>query len=188
MLSRRQVLAGSAALAALPCTPLRAAPVLTDDGLYREPWFVDTFLELADDVEDATKNNKRLAVMWELRGCPYCRETHFVNFARPDIAAYVKEHFEIVQLNILGDREVTDFDGQKLSEKKMAQKYLLRGTPTFQFFPEHSAGLAAKAPRAREVLRTQGYLLPDDFKKSFRFVAERAYERMSFRDYLRAQS
>lgn len=189
MLSRRHFVAGSAAtLAAMAGVPARAAAVLTDDGLYREPWFIDSLLELADDLGDAAKNGKRLAIMWELRGCPYCRETHFVNFARPDIEAYVKQHFDILQLNILGDREVTDFDGQKLSEKKMAQKYLIRGTPTFQFFPDRADGLAAKPPREREVLRTQGYLLPEDFKRSFRFVAERAYERMSFRDYLRAQS
>jgi len=189
MLSRRQFVTGSAAtLAAMTHLPARAAAVLTDDGLYREPWFIDSLLELADDLGDAAKSGKRLAIMWELRGCPYCRETHFVNFARADIADYVRQHFDILQLNILGDREVTDFDGQKLSEKKLAHKYLIRGTPTFQFFPDRADGLTAKAPREREVLRTQGYLLPEDFKRSFRFVAERAYERMSFRDYLRAQS
>jgi thioredoxin-related protein len=188
MLSRRLFLAGSGALAAAPLVSAHAAAVLTDDGLYREPWFVDTLLELADDLDDAGNSGRRFAVMWELRGCPYCRETHLVNFARPDIEAYVKERFNILQLNILGDREVTDFDGEKLPEKKLAQKYLIRGPPTFQFFPERGQALAAKSPREREVLRTQGYLMPDDFKKSFRFVAERAYERMSFPDYLRAQS
>ena len=88
--------------------------------------------------------------MWELRGCPYCRETHLINFAKPEIENYIKERFEILQLNIIGSREVTDFDGEKLSEKAFAQKYGVRFTPTFQFFPESAAGLAAEdAARAR---------------------------------------
>ena len=46
---------------------------MTDDGFYREDWFLESFLELADDLAAATATNKRLAIMRELRGCPYCR-------------------------------------------------------------------------------------------------------------------
>ena len=187
-LSRRLFLAGTAAAAVSRSAVVRAAPVLTDDGLYRQPWFIDSFLELADDVDAATARGKRLAVIWELKGCPYCKDTHFINFARPDIESYVREHFDVLQLNIIGAREVTDFDGQKLGEKQLAAKYGLRGTPVLQFFPERSAGLGARPPREREVLRSFGYQRPDEFKLMFVFVAERIYERMSFRDYLRAQS
>jgi thioredoxin-related protein len=189
MLTRRSFLTGAAALAALPhATSIgQAAAVMTDDGLYRQPWFIDSFLELADDLDAAADKGKRLAVMWELKGCPYCRDTHLINFARADIENYVKERFDVLQLNIIGAREVTDFDGEKLGEKQMAAKYGLRGTPIFQFFPERSKGLGAKPPREREVLRMLGYQRPDEFKQMFVFVAERIYERMSFRDYLRMQ-
>lgn len=189
MLSRRSFLTGTAALAALPHAthPAQAAAIMTEDGIYRQPWFLDSFLELADDLDAAADKGKRLVVMWELKGCPYCRDTHLINFARPDIENYVKERFEVLQLNIIGAREVTDFDGQKLGEKQIAQKYGLRGTPIFQFFPERSTGLGAKPPREREVLRMFGYQQPDVFKMMFAFVAERQYERMSFQDYLRKQ-
>ena len=63
----------------------RAEAVLTDDGLYRQPWFLESFLELADDLAGASEKKKRFAIMWELRGCPYCKETHLVNFAKPEI-------------------------------------------------------------------------------------------------------
>ena len=88
--------------------------------------------------------------MWELRGCPYCKETHLVNFAKPEITNYIQQRFEILQLNIIGSREVTDFDGEKLTEKAFAQKYGVRGVPIFQFFPDSVAGLAREAAaRAR---------------------------------------
>ena len=41
----------------------------------------------------------------------------------------------MLQLNIIGSRKVTDFDGSELSEKALAAKYSVRFTPTFQFFP-----------------------------------------------------
>ena len=134
----------------------RAEPMLTDDGLYKEPWFLESFLELADDLEGARKEGKRFVIMWELKGCPYCKETHFVNFAQPRIADYIKANFEVLQLNIIGSRKVTDFDGSELSEKELAAKYGVRFTPTFQFFPERAAPLKALAPAKREVARAAG--------------------------------
>jgi thiol-disulfide isomerase/thioredoxin len=150
MVTRRRLLTGAAGLAVLGAAPARAAAILTDDGLYRQSWFLESFLELGDDLDGAGKSGKRFAIMWEQRGCPYCRETHLVNLARPDIENFVKANFEVLQLNLFGAREVTDFDGSKSSEKALAAKYGIRFTPTFQFFPDTVAGLAAKAPeRAR---------------------------------------
>jgi thioredoxin-related protein len=111
-----------------------------------------------------------------------------VNFAKPEIEDFVKERFDILQLNIIGAREVTDFDGEKLPEKRLAEKYGVRFTPTFQFFPERATGLAARKPREREVARAQGYLQPERFLAMFRFVSERAYEKGSLTDYLKANS
>jgi thioredoxin-related protein len=189
--SRRAFLIGASASAsalALPglVTSAKAEPVLTEDGYYRESWFIETFLELPDDFEAARKNGKRLAVMWELKGCPYCKETHFVNFAQPKISDYIKNNFEILQLNIIGSRKVTDFDGSEMSEKELAAKYGVRFTPTFQFFGERAAALKPLAPAKREVARAPGYLRPEDFLAMFRFVKEKAYETKSFRDFVKA--
>jgi thioredoxin-related protein len=188
MLSRRLFLAGTATtgLDLAAGRRARAEAILTEDGLYKQPWFLESFLELADDLAGASEKNKRFAVMWELRGCPYCKETHLVNFAKPEIETFIKDRFEVLQLNIIGAREVTDFDGEKLPEKRMAEKYGVRFTPTFQFFPEVVAGLAQKKPRDREVARAQGYLQPQHFLALFRFVSERAYDKGSLRDYLKA--
>ncbi len=187
-LSRRHLLLATAAVAALAVVPARAAePILTDDGLYKQPWFLESFLELADDLDEAQKAGKRFAVMWELKGCPYCKETHFVNFARDDISNYIKSNFVVLQLNIIGSRKVKDFDGQELSEKELAAKYGVRFTPTFQFFDESAAALKDREPQKREVARAPGYLRPDDFLAMFRFVREKAYRDKSFRDYVKSQ-
>ncbi|HLK80562.1 MAG TPA: thioredoxin family protein [Xanthobacteraceae bacterium] len=182
MLSRRALMmaGGSFALA----SPARAAAVMTDDGFYREDWFLDSFLELAEDLKSTVAAGKQLAVIWEQAGCPYCRDMHLINFTQKSVEGYIRDHFEVIELDLHGSRIVTDFDGQKLGEKQLAAKYGVRGTPTIQFFPAVD-DLGHKGPREREVNRIQGYLAPKDFLRMFAFVAERAYERGSLRDYLR---
>ena len=187
--TRRDLILGAGAVLATPMWNGAARaepPVLGEDGIYHEPWLLDSFLEFADDLEEAKKRGKRLALMWEQRGCPYCRETHLVNLARPDIADFVRANFDIVQLDIHGAREVTDFDGSRLYEKQFAARYGIHYTPTIQFFPPGTAGLKETTPARREVARLTGYLRPDDFLAMFRYVREEAYARGTFREFLRA--
>ena len=54
MLSRRALMMAGGGLA-LAAGPVRAAAVMTDDGFYREDWFLDSFLELADDIKAAQR-------------------------------------------------------------------------------------------------------------------------------------
>jgi thioredoxin-related protein len=186
-MTRRQLLASAAGFAAFSSTTARAdEPILIDDGLYKQPWFLESFLDLPDDLEAAHKAGKRFVIAWELKGCPYCKETHFVNFAQSRISDYVKANFEVLQLNIIGSRKVTDFDGTELAEKDLAAKYGVRFTPTFQFFGERAGPLKGLLPAKREVARAPGYLRPDDFLAMFRYVREKAYESKSFRDFVKS--
>jgi thioredoxin-related protein len=188
-ISRRDVLLGAgAAGAAMAVVPVRAMPVMTDDGYYKESWFVESFLELADDHAAAKAKGKRFAVMWELKGCPYCKETHYVNFARPDISQFVQANFEILALNVIGSRKVTDFDGEELSEKQLAAKYGVKFTPTIQFFPTSLDDIKNMTPQQREVIRIPGYLRPDDFLDVFRFVQQRDAGAKTFREFLKSRS
>ncbi|BAT59163.1 hypothetical protein GJW-30_1_01693 [Variibacter gotjawalensis] len=182
MPTRRLILA--AAASAVLVRPARAELVRLDGGNFTQSWFVDTFLELGSDVAEATQKGKRLAIMWDLNGCPYCRRTHTEGFADDSVASFVRERFDVMQLNLQGSREVTDLDGEKLTEKRFAAKYGVRFAPTFQFFPETTEGLAAKKPAAREAARAEGYFEPLRLKRVFAFVAEKAYAKQSLNDYL----
>ncbi len=195
MFSRRTMIALSAStLAASALTAPAFAdkkatgkPILGDDGLYHQSWFLNSFLDLKDDLTEAKEKNKRLAVFWELKGCPYCVETHFKNFARVDIAEFIHENFEILQLNVLGSRMVTDVDGEEMTEKALASKYGIRFTPTIQFLSDDIEKIASLKPRKREVTRIQGYIQPDHFLAMFQFVQSRSYEKMPFRKFIKSR-
>src|SRR5215213_345261 len=144
MISRRTLLARSAGLAAgLAAARVDAAPVLTDDGLYSEPWFLESFLILAEDLEAAAARGKRFAVIWELKGCPFCRDTHLVNFADPTVAGFIKDRFEILQLNIIGGREVVD-----LTASGYRRRAWPRGTGSAARRPSSSSPTPAPASKA----------------------------------------
>src|SRR5579859_3581420 len=118
MLSRRALMMAGGGWA-LAAGSARAAAIMTDDGFYREDWFLDSFLDLSDDLKNTAAAGKQLAVMWEQRGCPYCKDTHLINFARKDIETYIRDHFEILELDLHGSRVVTDFDGKQIGEKQL---------------------------------------------------------------------
>lgn len=162
-------------------------PVLTEEGLYKESWFLESFLDLRDDLQEAADSGKRFAIMWELKGCPYCKETHFVNLQDPEIRSFLQENYVILQLNLQGSRAVVDFDGEELEERALARKYGVRYSPTFMFFPPAGEELGSKEAKEREVARLPGYFRPPHFLAMFRYVHEKAYETENFRKYLRRQ-
>ncbi|WP_421056024.1 thioredoxin family protein [Leisingera sp. D0M16] len=125
-------------MAVVLAAPLAAAE-LGDDGLHKTSWMRDTFKDLREDLEEANGEGKRLALIFEQRGCVYCTKMHEEIFPRPEISQYIEDNFFVVQLNLYGDVEVTDFDGEALAEKDMARKWGVLFTPTILFLPEEVA-------------------------------------------------
>ncbi len=112
------------------------AAELGDDGLHKAPWMRDTFKDLSEDLAEATAEGKRLMVLVEQRGCIYCKKMHEEVFVVPEIAQYIEDNYFVVQINMFGDVEVTDFDGTTLPEKDMVKRWGALFTPSIYFFPE----------------------------------------------------
>ncbi len=158
------------ALAAAP----GAAATMGDDGLHKEEWFSITFRDIAEDIAAANEEGKRLVLVFEQRGCIYCRKMHEVLLADPEVADYVKANFKVVQYNMFGDEEVTDLDGEALTEKTAARKWGYVFTPTLVFLPD-------SVPAGRTVAQAAVATMPGAFGKwtflnMFRWVREKGYE------------
>ena len=170
------VIVGPGSAAASSKTKLLPAIEPNEEGVYVQPWFYESFLNIREDINDSAKEGKQLVILWEQRGCPYCREMHHVNLRRPEIVDYIRENFNVVQLNLWSDREVTDVDGEITTEKKLARKYRVQFTPTIQFFPP-ALDDHPKAPgHDTEVWRLLGYWKPFHFMNSFVYVKDKGYE------------
>ncbi|MFY9210498.1 MAG: thioredoxin family protein [Aestuariivita sp.] len=172
-------------LIALLC--LIAAPAFAvevgDDGLHKTDWMRDTFKDLNEDLADANAEGKRLVIMVEQRGCIYCTKMHQEVFPREDIASYIRENFFVVQVNLHGDTEITDFDGEVLTEKQAARKWGLLFTPSILFLPEEvEEGATAQSAAVA--------LMPGAFGAGttldmFTWVLEKRYELDSDEDFQR---
>ncbi len=171
-----------AALAAAIALPLAAAE-MGDDGLFKSPWMRDTFKDLREDLDEANAEGKRLVLLFEQRGCIYCRQMHEEVFTDPMVSDYIDENYFVVQLNLHGDIEVTDFDGESLSEKDMARKWNILFTPTMMFLPEE-VDAEATAPQAAVAV------MPGAFGKGttidmLTWVQEKRYELDGDEDFQR---
>ncbi|MEO0390828.1 MAG: thioredoxin family protein [Pseudomonadota bacterium] len=124
------------AICALALSATLAWAEIGDDGLHKAPWMRDTFKDLSEDLAEANAEGKRLMVMIEQRGCIYCRKMHEEVFVIPEVADYIAENYFVIQINMFGDVEVTDFDGTTLPEKDMVKRWGALFTPNIYFFPE----------------------------------------------------
>lgn len=157
---------------ALIASPLAAAE-LGDDGLHKPDWLQNTFHDMTDDLAEATDSGRRLMVIWEQRGCIYCTRMHENVFPDPEIDAFIRAHFFVVQMNLFGDIEVTDFDGEVLTEKRMARKWGVVFTPTMMFFPEAVGTLPANQ---EAVLTMPGAFERGTVLDMFTWIVEHGYE------------
>ncbi len=161
-------------LAAAPAgamEPTLPAPVMAEDGFYHPDWFANTFLDLREDVREAAKAGKQVVVVIEQRGCGACKRVHEVNLRVPEVVDYIRARFEVIQLDLYGSREITDFDGEKLPEKEYARKLGVRATPTFIVLKDVASGGNDAA-----AWRYSGYLEPGPFINAFVYAHEKAWE------------
>ena len=140
-------------------------------------WFKQSFLDLDDDVSDATDAGKRLVLYFWQPGCPYCSQLWEENFADDKTVDFFRKHFEIIAINMWGDRDVISVAGTDYTEKSFAAALNIKYTPTLLFFDENK----------KVVHRLNGYIPPTDFKLALSFVAEKQEKKQSFGKYVSSQ-
>lgn len=158
--------------------PLFAAQVEGTGKFDIPPWFKNSFLDLKEDIAEASKNGKRLMVYFHQNGCPYCAELVNNNFSQKEIVDFTRKNFDSIDINMWGDREVTGLDGKAMSEKNFAASQKVWFTPTIVFYDE-SGNIA---------LRINGYYPPDRFLAALKYVAGKNEKKMGFREFYAAKT
>lgn len=141
-------------------------------------WFKESFLDLGEDVAEAVAAGKQLILYFYQDGCPYCAKLLRENFADRDIVKSTRENFDLVAINMWGDREVTDLQGKTMTEKAFAAALRVQYTPTLLFVDG----------KGRLALRINGYYAPHRFQAALNYVAGGRAGKLKFTDYLARQS
>ena len=137
-------------------------------------WFKESFLDFEEDIDEAAAEGRRLVLYFWQAGCPYCNALIEHNFAQRDIAEVMQSNFDLVAVNMWGDREVVQVGGRTFTEKTLAAALRVNYTPTLLFFNE-----------AREVvLRLNGYYPPDALRAALAWARSGADNSSDFSEYL----
>ena len=149
-------------------------PGMVNPGYEEKPdWFKNSFLDINEDIAEAKDSGKRLMLYFYQDGCPYCKKLLQDNFGQRSIAEKTRKNFDVVPINIWGDREVTLGD-KVLTEKKFAAQLRVMYTPTLIFFNEDG----------KAILRANGYYQPDKFNAALDYVIGKHDANENFRSYL----
>jgi thioredoxin-related protein len=157
-------------------------PVALDAGMVnpgyveKPDWFVNSFLDIREDVSEAAAAGKRVLLYFYQDGCPYCRKLLDTNLALKDTEVRMRERFAVIAINLWGDREVTGFDGEQTTEKAFAKSLRVMFTPTLLFLDEAGA----------VVLRVNGYYPPHKFNAALDYAAGHDGRNPDFRDWYAA--
>jgi thioredoxin-related protein len=137
-------------------------------------WFKESFLDIGEDVMEASDQGKHVMLFMHLNGCPYCYKMIEENIKNAPYTDFIKENFDVISLNIKGDREVALNAEISLTEKQLADRFKVMYTPTIVFL----------GPDNKVVARTNGYRSVADFKLVLNYVQEKAYENKRLTEYI----
>lgn len=147
-----------------------------DTDLILPDWFKLSFLELKNDLEDARENKKKgLIVYFGQKDCAYCKAHLEHNWQDPYIVAYTRKNFDVVAIDVRGDRPVAGINGNIYrTEKTYAVANKANFTPTLLFYDLNG----------NETLRLSGYHPPYQFVAALEYVVDGYYKTENLNDYL----
>ena len=141
-------------------------------------WFKESFLDIDEDIEEAARDGKHLILFMEMNGCPYCAKMAEENFKEAPYSDFIQEKFDVIALNVFGDREVALDAETAMTEKELAGHLGVRNTPTLIFLNANG----------EPVVRVNGYRNVADFKQVLDYVATKAYETQTLAQFIAAAS
>jgi thioredoxin-related protein len=141
-----------------------------------EHFFDQSFGDFVEELENARDQGKKgILIMFEMDECPFCHRMKTTVLNQSAIQDYFKEHFLVFPVDIEGDVEVTDFQGNTLAQKDFAlREYRVRATPVFAFFDLEGKLVARYTGATRD---------PQEFLWLGEYVVDGAYNQTSFTRY-----
>lgn len=151
---------------------------LVNPGYVEKPvWFKESFLDIAEDVAEAEENGRQLMLYFYQDGCPYC--ALFVeDLHNRDLATRIQNGFDVVAINMWGDREVLNLQGDEQSEKQFSESLKVMFTPTVLFLNQQGI------PN----FRMNGYYPPHQVGAVVDYLSTPSLQQQSFQEYYLSQN
>ena len=128
-------------------------------------------------VKAKAQGKKGIMIFFEMDECPFCHymKTNVLNQA--DVQEYFRQYFLLFSVDIEGDVEITNMQGQTTTQKDFSFKeHRVRATPVIAFFDTEGKQIF------RHTGRTAGV---EEFMLIGKYIAEDIYKKMPFVRYKR---
>jgi len=147
-------------------------------GAEEQAFFDQSFGDFSEELELAKAEGKKgIFLFFEMDECPFCHRMKTSILNQPQVLSYYKNHFKAYQIDIEGDVEMTDFNGDITTQKDFAFKqHRVRATPVMAFFDLSGKRIARYTGPASSM---QEFLMLGEF------VVSGAYQKTSFTRYKR---
>ncbi len=178
MLSRIPFHIGLFLLTLLALSPQALAAESRDPATH---FFDETWGDLQEELATASAEGKQgVLIFFELDECPFCHRMKRSVLNQPGVQAYFRKHFRIFTIDIEGDVEMVDFQGNATTQKDFAFKAnRVRATPVMVFYDLEG----------KEIMRYTGATSgAQEFLWLGQFVTEGHYQKMRFTKYKRQQA
>jgi thioredoxin-related protein len=105
----------------------------------RDPYvhfFNESWGDFSEELAKAKEQGKTgVLLFFEMDECPFCHRMKQTVLNQPEVQEYFRQHFLSFAVDIEGDVEITDFEGNHLTQKEFATKInRVRATPVFAFY------------------------------------------------------
>jgi thioredoxin-related protein len=137
-------------------------------------WFKDSFLDIADDVNEAAESGRHVLLFFQLNGCPYCDRMLVESFEAEPLTSFIQQHFDTISINVRGDREIAFNDNLVVTEKQLSNILKVRATPAIVILDENN----------KQVVRVNGYRAPERFKHILEYVQTKSYKTTKLAEYI----
>lgn len=143
-----------------------------------EHFFNETWGDFQQELNNAREQGKKgILIFFEMDECPFCHYMKENVLNRPKVQEYYRKHFLNFPVDIEGDVEITNMQGEQKTQKDFAfREHRVRATPVFAFFNLDGERVH------RHTGKTSGV---EEFMWMGEYVAEGLYKDTSFTRYKR---
>lgn len=150
----------------------------------RDPYvhfFSENWGDFSEELQRARDEGKKgILFFFEMDECPFCHRMKNTVLNQPEVQDYYREHFLCFSIDVEGDLEMVDFEGNTYTQKEYASRInRVRATPVFAFYDLEGKRVTRYTGATSGV---QEFLLLGEY------VANAVYREMPFTRYKRQQS
>jgi len=140
-------------------------------------FFTGTSKNLNQEIMFAAKQNKKgLLIFYGTPHCPFCQRMKETVLNQPEIQAFYKANFHLLEMNILDEHPISGFSGNQTTPKEFSQSNHIRVTPTLIFY----------STEGERLFKQIGIIAdPQEFRWLGEYILEEGYSHESFGHYKR---